>query len=67
MAKCYKGFQELLLSRRFQLLVLAALAYYLDNFGFTLDAHGVALFIQQVAGVALGVGTVDKVAEKVGK
>lgn len=58
------GFVCLLKSRRFQLLFLAALAFYFENFGFTLDPVGLAETIKYLTGGAAVVGTVDKFRKK---
>jgi len=61
------GFLSLLGSPRFIAIVLFGLAGYLDMYGFKLDPHGLAIFLQVVAGGAGAVKMVDKTVEKLAK
>ena len=55
---------DFLKSNRFWALVLLAVSFYLDKYGFTLDSHGVAVLLEMVAGGHVGLRTVDRFAEK---
>lgn len=54
-------------SERFYAGVLFALAVYLERYGFTLEATGVAMIIKVIAVWVAGIGTLDRFSENVGK
>jgi len=56
-----------LLSPKFHGLILTALAYWLNKYGFTFSAEALSEFFLLIAGASTSVGVLDSVARKLGK
>lgn len=61
-----KLYLPILFSPKFYGVILTALAFWLNKYGFTFSPEALSEFILAVAGAATTVGVMDSVARKIG-